>query len=422
MHKFKKSDFDKELHVPKKNKITLLHHFMYPDDVVSGMHYHVLGSELSQRGWEVEALPSNRACWNNEARFKKYEFVDGVNYKRIWRPRISQHSFLGRLFNSAWMIFSWSRIAFRRKENMPQVVLIGTDPVFCVIVAKILKTFAPQIKIAHWCFDLHPEASLANLKFKPDNIIVLFVKKLMKIGYNSCDLIVDIGPCMRERLRKYHHCASEDQMTPWAINEPIFPVPTNIVIRKKLFGNAKLGILYSGNFGEAHDYINFLALARAVRDNIDVHFCLSCRGNRVAELKAAVNNSDTNISFVDFVPVDQLESHLSSADIHMVCLNKNWSGVAVPSKFFGSIASGRPVLYSGPKDSSIAKWIDIFDIGWVLDGDNISYINSVFKEIITNKKVMQNMNIRCHKVYNDHFSLSKVASAWNDALVKLVRK
>ena len=41
----------------------------------------------------------------------------------------------------------------------------------------------------------------------------------------------------------------------------------------------------------------------------------------------------------------------------------------MPSKFFASLAVGRPVLYAGPADSEIARWIAEHDLGFrVTDG------------------------------------------------------
>ena len=61
-----------------------------------------------------------------------------------------------------------------------------------------------------------------------------------------------------------------------------------------------------------------------------------------------------------------LEVRLSAADIHVVTLRDEWTGTVVPSKFFGALAVGRPVLFAGSPKSAVARWIVKHRVGWVL--------------------------------------------------------
>ena len=47
-------------------RITVLYHFMHPDDVVSARVLSDLAEGLAARGFDVEARPSNRA-WDDRA-------------------------------------------------------------------------------------------------------------------------------------------------------------------------------------------------------------------------------------------------------------------------------------------------------------------------------------------------------------------
>ena len=76
--------------------------------------------------------------------------------------------------------------------------------------------------------------------------------------------------------------------------------------------------------------------------------------------------------FAGFAPESELEKRLAAADIHLVSLRPEWTGVVVPSKFFGSLAAGRPVVFAGGPDSAIARWIHEFGVGWVLTTDNVA--------------------------------------------------
>jgi glycosyltransferase involved in cell wall biosynthesis len=318
------------------------------------------------------------------------------------------------------MIVRWSMLAFRRGGRRPDVIVVGTDPVFAAVTAVPLRLLAPDIRLAHWCFDMHPEAAVAEGIAGPRSLSVRLMRAIMGKAYRSLDLIADLGVCMRERLRVSGHSATECELTPWALVEPNQPVFSDPDTRYELFGDAKIGILYSGNFGEAHDFADFLALARALRDNEDVHFCFAVRGNKAEALRDAVSSEHANISFAGFAPIEELEKRLGSADIHLVSLKKEWGGIAVPSKFFGSIASGRPILYSGARDSDIGHWITKYQVGWVINSDNISEAARILARLAMNSSELTELQRHCHAVYQAHFSRRSVMEKWDRELRKLV--
>ncbi|HVZ73742.1 MAG TPA: glycosyltransferase WbuB, partial [Polyangia bacterium] len=134
---------------------------------------------------------------------------------------------------------------------------------------------------------------------------------------------------------------------------------------------ARLALLYSGTLGRAHEFRRLLALARAcrARSGDAISFCFAARGFRAEELRAALGPDDTNVSLAPFAEESELAARLESADLHLLSLRDEWAGVVVPSKFFGSLAVGRPVVYAGPADSEIARWIGEHDLGLVLADD-----------------------------------------------------
>ncbi len=399
-----------------KPSIAIFYHYMYPDDVVSARHFDELAGDLAAKGWHVEAFPCNRGCRDETRTYPATDWHDRVRYTRIWRPRFRQASFVGRLANSAWMIAAWTTLALRPRDRRPDVVLIGTDPIFAVVAAIPIKLFAPKIRIAHWCFDLHPEAAIASHMILASNPITRLVRRVMRAGYKRCNLIADLGPCMRTILQQYRHSANEAEMTPWALVEPPKRAVSDPIVRRKLFGDATLTVLYSGNFGEAHSYRELLAVARLLRDSPDIHFCFATRGNRAAELMQAVGPEDSNISFATFASIEDLDKRLAAADVHMASLLPEWSGIAVPSKFFGSLAIGRPILYAGPRVSAISQWIEKFDVGWVVSMDNVDRIAMELRALAKAPLTIAELQDRAHSVYMAEFSRNSVTGRWHSEL------
>jgi hypothetical protein len=406
----------------RRPKITSLYHYFHPDDVVSARHYEGFCKGLVARGWNVEAMPCSRGCRDEGQVYPRREEWCGISIRRVWRPRLRQASNIGRLINATWMILVWSfLLVIRRRRNLPDVLVVGTDPVLSVLVAWIVKRLRPSVQIAHWCYDLYPEAPIAEGMIRENSLTARFLKRLSGAAYRSCALVVDLGGCMRELLKRYGMPARQTTLVPWALWEPADVVEADPASRRQLFGDAALGILYSGNFGRGHSYQDFLQLARLLRGE-PIHFCFGVRGNQAADLREAVQAADTNISFAGFAPEAVLAQRLAAADIHLVSLHASWTGVVVPSKFFGSLAAGRPVLFAGSRESAVAQWIQEHGIGWVLDAETLPEVARELVRLANARDEILALRCRCQQVYRTHFCFDKTMDCWDRELRALLPK
>lgn len=392
----------------------VFYHYFHPDDVVSAVHLSQLCEELVRRGWNVTARPCNRSCRNGAEDYPLRDRWKGVRIKRIWRPAFSQSSTLGRLANAGWMIARWS-LALRYP---PDFIIVGTDPILSVTLAKIWKTVRPNTRVAHWCFDLYPEAAIADGILRDDSVLVKLLRAALRKAYQSCDLVADLGCCMRNRLERYQSSARQVTLTPWALHEPDSALPIDENERGKIFGDASLALLYSGNFGRAHSAGLILELARRLEPH-GAHLAFSIRGNRAAELSGEARGR-SNVSFVPFAAHADLEARLSAADIHVVSLHESWTGSVVPSKFFGALAAGRPVLFAGSPESAIAKWIMHYNVGWVLTEASFESVAGELAECSRNRGRLARLSEHCHEVYQRYFSKTTVADEWDRELRALL--
>src|SRR5262249_55576099 len=152
----------------------------------------------------------------------------------------------------------------------------------------------------------------------------------------------------------------------------------------------------------------------------NIWLVFSVRGNRERALREAVVESDVNISFCGFASPDALERRLSAADIHVVSLRSDWTGMVVPSKFFGVIAAGRPVLFAGSPDSAVAKWIESYGVGWVLTSDNIIQVADQVTGYMQTPGEAPRMRQHCYDVYQRHFSKDKILQSFDRELRELL--
>ena len=105
--------------------------------------------------------------------------------------------------------------------------------------------------------------------------------------------------------------------------------------------------------------------------------------------------------------------------MHVVSLRPSWTGTVVPSKFFGALAVGRPVLFEGAEDCSIAKWIREFGVGWVLNRDNIDQVAADLLESFSSPERVSDLRRRCHALYQERFSRAQGIEKWREALCSL---
>ncbi len=319
------------------------------------------------------------------------------------------------------MLSRWSLLAFR--PNPPAAIIVGTDPILSVAVSIIWKLVRPRTRIVHWVFDLYPEAAYADKLLAPDGLIASLLKKVLRRAYAACDAIIDIGPCMRKRLARYPSAARQETIVPWALEEPSAVLPVVEEERQQIFGSTRVAMLYSGNFGRAHTFEDFLSLARALRTK-DAVLAFSVRGNREAELHSAVSRIEGEnscaVKLVPFAPQEKLLDRLASPDIHLLSLASSWTGLVVPSKFFGALAAGRPVLFSGSLESSIAEWITRFDLGWVLTPNNVEETATRLLSYMDDEEGIRAMNQRCRETYQEHFSRETSLNRMQALLLELM--
>lgn len=373
---------------------------------------------LAERGWDVTAMPCNRDCRDELKSYPARIVWNGVRIERVWRPQFRQASVPGRLLNAGWMIARWS-FAACNPNRRPDVVVIGTDPVLSIMVAPFWRIFRPRTKIVTWCFDLYPEAAYAERVLRPRSVWAGVLRLLLIRAYASCDLIVDIGACMRSLLDSYRAPARHTTLVPWALNEPVAFPAAMPAERSTIFGKARLALLYSGNFGRAHSLDDIVDLARRLRGS-GVHLAFSIRGNRARFVRAAITAEDVNISFVDFAPCAGVESRLAAADIHVVTLREEWTGTVVPSKFFGALAAGRPVLFCGSPRSAIAIWIEQYGLGWVLAPGNGANIAVALTKLLEIPGELDRIKEHCFRIYREKFAQAITLDRWDDELRQLL--
>jgi glycosyltransferase involved in cell wall biosynthesis len=125
--------------------------------------------------------------------------------------------------------------------------------------------------------------------------------------------------------------------------------------------------MHSGNIGHAQDLDTLIRAATFLRDLDDLRIVLIGGGARRDELKELTRLLETeHVVFMGYQPREVLADSLSSADVHVVGLARGLSGYVVPSRLYGVLAVGRPVIAAAEADSETAKVVDEVGAGVVV--------------------------------------------------------
>jgi glycosyltransferase involved in cell wall biosynthesis len=60
-----------------------------------------------------------------------------------------------------------------------------------------------------------------------------------------------------------------------------------------------------------------------------------------------------NIRFLPFFPGNKISSVLAAGDAHVITIKRGLEGVVVPSKMYGILAAGRPIVAVAPKECDV---------------------------------------------------------------------
>jgi putative colanic acid biosynthesis glycosyltransferase WcaI len=228
---------------------------------------------------------------------------------------------------------------------------------------------ARSVLIMH---DLYPDVLIMAGLLKPQSIVAKAMRALNAPMFRALDAVVIIGRDTEKLLLRYGGVTSDKiRFIPnWAtLARGVRAVDPDNPYRRPLSARFVVGL--SGNLGFTHDPVIVFEAARLLRENRDIHFLLSGWGIGFDQLREMQSEAKLpNVTLVDRVEDDQLETFLSAADVWIIPYRRNVAGVSVPSRFYNLLAIGRPVILVSEPDAEAALTVTEHDVGWVVEPGN----------------------------------------------------
>ncbi len=349
-------------------KILLMNQFFWPDSAATSQLLTDVARDLTSQGHHVDVI-----CGGTYAAADADNAPD-VNIHRVRSMRFSRGT-LGRItsYLSFYVGAAWRALTMPR----PDVVLtLTTPPLLSLIGALLHRIRATRFYI--WEMDVYPDVAVDLGYIQSGSVLHRLIGALADWSRRQANGIIALGDCMRERL--IARSVDPEKITVvhnWADSSQI-----RVLARGPAVG--PLHLVYSGNLGLAHDVETVTAAMLMLRDDPRFDFTFIGGGARRKELADFVQEHDIRaVTMRPYVPRSDLSETLGLGDIGLVTQRDDCCGSVVPSKVYGLMAAGRPILFIGPAAATPAHIVERHACGWRVACGNPDALADLLRHLAT---------------------------------------
>jgi len=325
--------------------------------------------------------------------------------RRPWRPYQTEDIGLVRIIRAGSTAFprfnmkkrlvnylSYVMLAVPRALFLDcDLVLAMTDPPFQGIVG----AFVAMLKRKPYVYnirDLYPDMAVGGDIVRP-GLLARVWERLHRWALRRADRVIVLGEDMRARIIAKGVDPSRlevirDGAEVFPPNKPL-PAPDPEVVRA-IRGKFSFVLLHAGNLGFYGAWNTLVTAARKLSsEGVGLLFVGS--GAQRPAVEATAAGAD-NIRFLDYFPSAKIPSVLAAADAHIVTIKHGLEGVVVPSKVYGILAAGKPIVAVAPKESDVVSLGLKQGFAVAADPDRPAELVSVVRAVMADVKKLKAMS------------------------------
>ena len=328
------------------HRLVYLCDWLPPDFGAVGQYSLLFARERAARGEDVVLAGLSSVAGSVE------EETPGTGRLRIVRLKASTYDRADLRARALWTLrtnLGIVRAVRRELWRADEIVLTGSPPFMLHLLAPL--NLLLHKRLTYRITDFHPECLMAE-RGRPSPALRLFyrwtvflrrrVHRFEVLGEDQRARLLEIG------IRPERIVLKRDP-SPVAIppgTEPL-EVPAELAGRVLL--------LYSGNFGVAHDHETFLEGYRLHHREGSgrVALWLNATGAKADRVEEILRREGLPFHRGRPVPLELLPRLLATPHAHLVTLRDEFVGYVLPSKIYGCIQSGRRLLYVGSASSDV---------------------------------------------------------------------
>lgn len=400
-------------------RIIILNQFFYPDNAATSQLMTDLAESLVEHSVEVTAL-AGRGRYNGGERLAQRESYRGVRIERAWATNFGKRHLAGRLLDylSFYLGACWKLLRLPRHD----IVMALTTPPLIGLVALIIGRMR-RMRVIALVQDLYPDVAVALGALKAGSLVTRALDCLNRFVLSRADRIVVLGECMRERIAAKvgeMRASRIDVIHNWADGREIAPVAgeeNSFSLEHELAG--RFVVLFSGNLGRVNEFSTVLESARRLNDRREIVFLFIGEGARADEVKAFSNKHRLeNVRLLPYQPRRMLRYSLAAGDISLVTLAEGLAGLSVPSKTYGIMAAGRPVLFVGDPQSDIARLVKESGCGEAVASGDSARLAAIILNWAADKAALDEIGQTARRVFEERFDRPHAVSAYLQTFAK----
>ena len=318
--------------------------------------------------------PTEKRPW----RLWQSERLRGVTVIRVGSTDYPRTQMTRRVLNYlTYVALSIPRALFVRSD----LILAMTDPPFEGIVG----AFVAMLKAQPFVYnirDLYPDMALGGSIVEP-GLLARVWEMLHRWALRRATRVIVLGEDMRARIISKGVAPDRVAIVRDGVELPPASCSASELdaeVIRTIRSGYRFVLLHAGNLGFYGAWETLLAAARELAED-GVSLVFVGDGAQRSRLEAAAAGS-TNVRFFPFFPTHQLASVLSAADAHVVTIKRGLEGVVVPSKLYGVLAAGRPIVAVAPQQTDAASLAARDGFGVSADPDNSAELVAIVRTLL----------------------------------------
>ncbi|HKF47790.1 MAG TPA: glycosyltransferase family 4 protein [Terracidiphilus sp.] len=369
-----------------KMHIAVFNQFFWPDVIATGQYLTDVSRALSL-DHDVTAICSGPA----------HGCPDSSPYPRIVIVRSRTIAFAHRAFAriASYLSYLSGSMWHGLRLRCPDVILTLTTPPILPVIGSLISTLRGARHVV-WEMDVYPDVATDVGWFRKGSLIDCLSGVIIDWSRRRAFAIVVLGDDMKSRLigrgidsEKIHIVEN------WADGSGIVPHP---------FPDGPLVIHYSGNLGLAHEIETIKGAMGRLRNHKDFRFVFSGAGARRPALEGFCRSENIhNVEFRSYCERVDLGRSLSEAHLGLVTQRPETLGSVVPSKTYGIMAAGRPLLFIGPDASTPARHIQRFNCGWRIEPGDVDSLTKLLLSLNQDRSIIVEAGKLARAAFDAHF-------------------
>lgn len=331
--------------------------------------------------------PSYDTTERREWRLSQSETVGLARIVRVGATAFPRFDMKKRVLNYlSYTVLAVLRALFIRCD----VVLAMTDPPFQGIVGALVAMLKRRPYVYN-IRDLYPEMAVGGSIVGRGWLTRLW-EKLHRWALRRASKVVVLGEDMRARIIAKGVDPSRvvvirDGAEIWPPGTPL-PAPDPEVVRA-IRADFSFVLLHAGNLGFYGAWSTLVTAARKLA-NQGVGLVFVGEGAQRAEVQAAATGAE-NIRFLDYFPSNKIQSVLAAPDAHVVTVKRGLEGVVVPSKMYGILAAGKPIVAVAPNEADVVSLGVAQGFAVDADPDKPAELESAIRELLADMNKLRTM-------------------------------